>query len=66
MGYYAIVVIGVGAHGNPPSMPESDADDLAAELVAVLKERGHRIFEASFISLASEGVRESLEGREGT
>ncbi len=66
MGIYVITIVGQGAHDTPAPEEEhqvftADADRLAASLVAVLKARGHRIYDASFVAVAGEGARKSLE-----
>jgi hypothetical protein len=61
MGQYVITVIGQGPHHNSPENSGSDADRVASRLVQELKDRGHQIYDASFVAVAGEGQRSSLE-----
>lgn len=50
MGTYRIVIEGTGAHHNPPAQGKdsNDADLIAAALVEVLVENGHKVTAAAF------------------
>jgi hypothetical protein len=59
MGQWVAIVVGQGSHDNADF--EGDADRIAQQFVAKLKDAGHRIFEASFVVIEGDGKRRSLE-----
>jgi hypothetical protein len=58
MGLYTVVIVGEGAVGNEDT---GDIDNETKGLISILKNHGHRIYDATLILVGDEGQRINLE-----